>query len=150
MSIPLKIVFKAFLGNLATSLWYFPWFSKYLHSMRGINFKDRSSVFIGRGVIIDNSHPSSIYIDKKVFICAKSIIIGHSLNLNKSHVRTFIKKTHVGYNSFIGAGSIILPGIKLGKIASLVGSLVTKDVNENEIVAGNQQNIFDIFRKRNK
>ena len=107
--------------------------------MRGINFKDRSSVFIGRDVIIDNSHPSSIYIDKNVFICARSIIIGHSLNLNKSHVRTFTKKnTYLGYNSFIGAGSIILPGIKLGKNCVVgAGSLVTKDVNENEIVAGN-------------
>ena len=139
MSIPLKIVFKAFLGNLATNLWFFPWFSKYLHSMRGINFKDRSSVFIGRGVILDNSHPSSIYIDKKVFICARSIIIGHSLNLNNSHERTFSeKKTYLGHNSFIGAGSIIMPGIQLGKNCIVgAGSIVTKDVNENEIVAGN-------------
>ena len=139
MSIPLKIVFNAFIGNLATSLWYFPWLSKFLHSLRGINFKDRSSVFIGRDVILDNSHPSSIYIDNNVFICARSLIIGHNLNFNKSHKRKFSKKkTYLGYNSFIGAGSIIMPGSRLGKNCIIgAGSIVTKDVKDNEVVAGN-------------
>ena len=127
------------MGNLATSLWYLPWFTKYLHSIRGINFKDRNSVFIGRDVIIDNSHPSSIYIDNNVHICAKALIIGHSLKLDKTHKRYFFKeKTYLGYNSFIGAGSIILPGVKLGKNSIIgAGSVVTKDVKDNEIVAGN-------------
>tara|TARA_Y100000589_G_scaffold191451_1_gene181309 strand:+ start:1498 stop:1941 length:444 start_codon:yes stop_codon:yes gene_type:complete len=139
MSIPLKIAIKAFAGNLATSIWYFPWFTKFLHSIRGINFKDRNSVFIGRDVILDNSHPSSIYIESRVHICAKALIIGHSLKLNKSHKREFIsKKTYLGHNSFIGAGSIILPGLKLGKNCIIgAGSVVTKDVKDNEIVAGN-------------
>ena len=139
MSIPLKIALKAFIGNLATSIWYFPWFSKYLHSLRGINFKDRNSVFIGRDVIIDNSHPSSIYIDNNVHMCAKSIILGHSLDLNENHLRIFTeKKTYLGFNSFIGVGSVILPGLRLGKNCVIgSGSVVTKDVEENEIVAGN-------------
>ena len=139
MSIPLKIAVKAFIGNLATSIWYFPWFSKYLHSIRGINFKDRNSVFIGRDVIIDNSHPSTIYIDNNVHICAKSIILGHSLDLNKNHLRIFReKKTYLGFNSFIRAGSIILPGLRIGQNCVVgSGSVVTKDVEDNEIVAGN-------------
>ena len=40
----------AIYGNLATSLWFFPYLSKLLHSIRGVNFKDRRSVFIGREV----------------------------------------------------------------------------------------------------
>ena len=139
MPISFKIALKAFMGNLATSLWYFPWFSKYIHSIRGINFKDRDSVFIGRDVIMDNSHPSSIYIENNVHICAKSLVLGHSIDLNENHLRVFTaKKTYIGYNSFVGAGSIILAGIRLGKNCVIgAGSVVTKDVEDNEIVAGN-------------
>jgi acetyltransferase-like isoleucine patch superfamily enzyme len=39
---------------------------------------------------------------------------------------------------WIGAGSVILPGITIGKGAVIAaGSIVTKDVEENAIVAGN-------------
>ncbi len=108
-------------------------------------------MFIGRGVIIDNSHPSSIYIENNVHICAKSLIIGHSLNLDKFPLREFtIKKTYLGYNSFIGAGSIILPGLILGKNCIVgAGSVVTKDVEENEIVAGNPAKHIRFINKKN-
>lgn len=44
----------------------------------------------------------------------------------------------VGENAFVGANSIILPGVKIGKNAIIgAGSVVTKDVPDNSIVAGN-------------
>jgi maltose O-acetyltransferase len=44
----------------------------------------------------------------------------------------------IGQNVRIGAHSIILPGIKIGNGSSVgAGSVVTKDVPENTIYAGN-------------
>ena len=44
----------------------------------------------------------------------------------------------INYDVWIGASSVILPDITIGKGAVIAaGSIVTKDVQENSIVAGN-------------
>ncbi len=44
----------------------------------------------------------------------------------------------VGDNSFIGAGAIVLPGIRIGSNVKVgAGSVVTKDVEDNITVVGN-------------
>jgi acetyltransferase-like isoleucine patch superfamily enzyme len=44
----------------------------------------------------------------------------------------------IGDNVFVGYGSIILPGIKIGNnVIVAAGSVVTKDVVDNVVVAGN-------------
>jgi acetyltransferase-like isoleucine patch superfamily enzyme len=46
-------------------------------------------------------------------------------------------KIEVGENSFIGAGSIILPGVKIGSHCVIgAGSVVTKDVPDKTVVCG--------------
>lgn len=48
------------------------------------------------------------------------------------------KKVTIEKDVWIGAGTIILPGVKIGEGALIAaGSVVTKDVGTNEIVAGN-------------
>jgi len=43
----------------------------------------------------------------------------------------------VGEGSFIGAGAVILPGIKVGQWATVgAGAVVTKDVPDGATVAG--------------
>ena len=44
----------------------------------------------------------------------------------------------IGNNTFIGAGAIIIEGIKLGSNVIVgAGSVVTKDVKDNSIIKGN-------------
>lgn len=48
------------------------------------------------------------------------------------------KKVYIGNNVWVGAHSVILPGVKVGDNAIIgAGSVVTKDVMPNTIVAGN-------------
>lgn len=47
-------------------------------------------------------------------------------------------QTHVCYGASIGAGSIILPGLSIGRFALIgAGSVVTRDVPDHGIVVGN-------------
>jgi len=81
-----------------------------------------------------------IKIGNNVSISALSIIV--STKLDTKVFRT--KKIHIneriviGNNVHIGAGSIILPGIKVGNNVIIgAGSVVTKDILDNSIVVGN-------------
>ena len=53
-------------------------------------------------------------------------------------------KTSIGDNSFIGAGTMLIAPIKIGKNAKTgAGSVVTKNVNDFVTVVGNPAKILD-------
>ncbi|MBO4445581.1 MAG: sugar O-acetyltransferase [Clostridia bacterium] len=48
------------------------------------------------------------------------------------------RDVHIGDNTWVGAGAIILPGITIGKNTVIgAGSVVTKDIPDNVIAVGN-------------
>ncbi|WP_221410358.1 DapH/DapD/GlmU-related protein [Apibacter muscae] len=56
------------------------------------------------------------------------------------HLRhnVYTKPIYIQQNAWVGAGAIILPGITIGENAIVAaGSIVTKNVADNTIVAGN-------------
>ena len=59
-------------------------------------------------------------------------------DFNVSSLQLITKPIMVGKNAFIGARAMILPGVSIGKQA-IVGamSVVSKDVSDHQIVAGN-------------
>lgn len=139
---PLKFIVHAIVGNFATTLWFVPRFCKFLHAVRGVNFSDRSSVFISRNVVIDNRHPSLVYIGKDVWLTQGVIILAHSLS-SKFQFASFslhekVLPVYIDEGVFIGVGSIICPGVSIGRGAYIgAGSVVTKNVSPNTLVAGN-------------
>ena len=60
----------------------------------------------------------------------------------------FIGKTRaanvtIGNNVFVGAGSIILPGVHIGnRVIIGAGSIVTKDIPDNSVAAGNPARVI--------
>ena len=97
-----------------------------------------NSVFIGEGVIFDSLYPERIKIENHVHITMRCIILTHNLNTksndhmwNKGEV-TFCE------GCFVGANTIVCNTVRIGK-NSVVGanSVVTKDIPDNEIWAGN-------------
>lgn len=65
-----------------------------------------------------------------------------------SDVKTELKGPHVMRNAIIGANSTLLPGIKIGEYAFVgAGSVVTKDVPNRCVVAGNPAAIINSVDK---
>lgn len=79
----------------------------------------------------------NIYIDDDAQIAMNVSIITNNHDFYDRPVLT-IKDVHIKKNAWIGAGSIILPGITIGENAIVgAGSVVTHDVEANTMVAGN-------------
>ncbi|XCN72167.1 MAG: acyltransferase [Candidatus Electrothrix aestuarii] len=95
---------------------------------------------INHGVFILGHH--SIEIGDGVVLSANVMLIDSGLNLknfvlleNPPHFLSFVK---IKDGAWIGAGAIVLPGVTVGRKSVVgAGSVVTRDVPDFTIVAGN-------------
>lgn len=85
----------------------------------------------------DQTYPAGVHIGAWSYIAFDAAILAHDMT------RGLYLHTRIGRNCFIGARSIILPGIQIGD-GSVVGtgSVVTKDVPPRCVVAGNPAKII--------
>ena len=92
---------------------------------------------ISFGAKLDKTYPKEINIGRESYIASGAILFTHDFS------RSIKVKTVIGERCFIGANSIIMPGIKKGD-SVIVGSgaIVTKDIPSNCIVAGNPAKII--------
>jgi maltose O-acetyltransferase len=98
---------------------------------------------IQREVIIDYSHYWHISIGDNVTLAPRVHILAHDAS-TKIHLNyAKIGKVDIKDNVFIGAGSIILPGVIIGK-NSIIGaaSVVTTDIPENTVASGNPAKVI--------
>ncbi len=145
ISISIKQLIVGTLGNIATSIWFIPFFSNFIHKLRGVKFRNFLNVFIGRDVIIDNRYPNLINIESGVVIAPRVMIISHScvpknnIVIGKEEIK---KPVHIGKNVFIGANSIILPGSYISEGCYVAaGSVVSGRFKKNSLIAGNPANV---------
>jgi acetyltransferase-like isoleucine patch superfamily enzyme len=90
---------------------------------------------------LDKTNPKMIIIGEYTYITFDSIILSHDF-ASGLHGGRFSKPTRIGDRCFIGCGAIILPGVVIGsEVIVGAGSVVTKDVPGNCIIAGNPAKI---------
>ena len=88
--------------------------------------------------IIDPDHCFHITIGNNVTLAPNVHILAHDASTKKFIGYTKIKNTTIGNDVFIGANSIIMPGVKIGNnVIIAAGSVVTKDIDNNQLVGGN-------------
>jgi acetyltransferase-like isoleucine patch superfamily enzyme len=100
--------------------------------------------FIGRGVEIDVSE--SVSIGSHVLIAPGVFITDHSHNIREGILMDSqgcsSRAVLIGDDVWLGAHSIILPGVQIGTGAVVgAGSVVTKDIPANAIVTGSPATI---------
>lgn len=89
------------------------------------------------GVILDPSHCWLIEIGDNVTMAPRVHILCHDASTKKFMNYTKIGRVTIGDNVFIGAESVVLPGVTIGNNV-IVGanSTVTHDIPDNTVVAG--------------
>ena len=97
----------------------------------------------GSGCFIDPTHCFLITIGNNVTMSINVTLLAHDASVEKLIGYTKIGQVVIEDNVFIGAGSIILPNITIGKNSVIgAGSVVAKDVPPNVVVAGNPAKII--------
>ena len=89
-------------------------------------------------VILDFSHTFHIEIGDDVTLAPRVHILAHDASTKKYLGYTRLGKVKIGNCVFVGAGSIILPGVTIGNNVIIgAGSIVSSDVPDGQLVAGN-------------
>jgi maltose O-acetyltransferase len=89
------------------------------------------------GCIIDPSHCWHIEIGDDVILAPNVHIIAHDASTKIFLNYTRVANVKIGNRVFIGAGSIILPGVTIGDDVVIgAGSVVNKDIPSNSLAVG--------------
>ena len=135
-----RIRYSLFLKNIFHIIaMYFPNDRVRLRFYRLRGTKIGKNVGIGQGAFLEEARPDLITIEDNVNIGPKAIIVTHDSSDRCVNPGGQVRRAAVRIckNSFIGAGSIILPGVTVGERSIVAaGSVVTKDVPPKTVVGG--------------
>lgn len=86
---------------------------------------------------LDLTNPSGIHVDEGTYLAFHAVVLAHDMS------RLMMVDTYIGKNCFIGAYSIVLPGVRVGDECIVgSGSVVTADVPSYSVVAGNPAKVI--------
>jgi maltose O-acetyltransferase len=106
------------------------------------------------GVEIDWSHTWHIAIGDDVTMAPNVHILAHDASTMTHLGYARIGKVDIGDRVFIGASSIILPGVRIGNDVVIgVSSVVSRDIPDNSVAYGNPARVvgpLDAFLDRKK
>ena len=101
-----------------------------------MNIKNYKTTFIGEHVIFDTNFPERITIEEGVRITTGCIILTHFRETNEncySQGDVIIKKY-----AYIGCNTVICKPVTIGENVIVgAGSIITKDIPDNQVWAGN-------------
>lgn len=106
------------------------------------------------GVIIDPSHCWHISIGDNVVLAPRVHVLAHDASTKVFLNYTRVANTKIGNNVFVGAGTIVLPGVTIGSNVVIgAGSVVVNDIPDDSVAVGNPARVvkpLSVFLEENK
>jgi maltose O-acetyltransferase len=95
-------------------------------------------VYLGRGTVIDPDFAYLVEIGDGATLSIGVLVLAHDASTKHMLDKTRIARVRIGERVFVGANSIILPGVDIGDEAIVgAGSVVRQSVPAQAVVAGN-------------
>jgi len=116
-------------GNTLTKL--------YLKRIERKGFKHGKNFNIEKGANIDSAFCSLISCGDNVTLTKDVYILAHDASMKKFLGKTKVGSVQIGSNVFIGAKTVVLPGVSIGdNVIIATNSSVTKSISSNEVWGG--------------
>lgn len=108
---------------------------RYYRNIWGMDLAD--DLKISRSARLDRTNPQGVHIGRSTLVSFEAAILTHDF-VGNMHRDTFI-----GSHCFIGARSVIMPGIRIGDHCVIgAGAVVTNDIPSNSIAVGNPARVI--------
>lgn len=96
-----------------------------------------------QGTILDPAHCWLITIGDNVTMAPRVHILCHDASTKGFIGKTKIGRVDIGNNVFIGAGSVVLPGVTIGNDVIIgANSVVTRDIPDNSVAVGSPAKVI--------
>lgn len=106
------------------------------------------NVHLGPEVIIDPSYCFLITIGDNVTLAPRVHLLAHDASMGVHLKRAKMGEVKILNDSFIGAGTIVLPGVTVGPNSVVgAGSVVTRDVPPGMVATGNPAKIVSTLEE---
>lgn len=116
-------------GNLTTKL-YLKWI-EHKGFQHGVNFS------IEKGANVDSGFCGFISCGDNVTLTKDVYLLAHDASMKKTLGKTKVGKIIIGNNVFVGAKTVVLPGVVIGdNVVIGANSTVTKSIPAGEVWAG--------------
>ena len=100
------------------------------------------------GTILDPGHCWLIEIGDNVTMAPRVHVLCHDASTKNTLGYTKIGRVNIGNNVFVGADTVILPGVTIGNNVIIgANSTVTHDIPDNTVVAGSPAKVICSFEE---
>lgn len=130
----IKFIIRTFFAKIIQRFRY------YLLTLK--RYDIHKTAIIERHLNLDRLYPQGIHIGKNTLVASRVTILSHD-HCKRVKDLPFLTDTYIGENCLIGIGAFIMAGVTIGnQVIVGAGSVVTKDVPSNCIVAGNPAKVI--------
>jgi maltose O-acetyltransferase len=114
-----------------------------LEGLQAAGLRLGRNVFVAGGTYLDPDFCWLIEIGDESVISLQVMVLAHDASTRRHTGFTRVAPVHIGARVFIGARTIVLPGVTIGDDAIVgAGSVVRADVPAGQVVAGNPARVL--------